>query len=113
MNDSLNGCQSRERPRRAVRAAIHNPVTCTKKQPKLNHKGQFRLFLFKTEGLGMESHFSVYGIAEGVWHHRRCIFGLDSIQRFALIPFRLLTDSIHGYAVIKVSLLRLPIVFYR
>jgi len=50
----------------------------------------------------MESRLSVYGIAEGVWHHRRCIF-------CGLIPYCLATDSIpqqvgdyiHGSAVIN------------
>ena len=35
MNESLNGSQSRERPRRAVRAASHSPVTRTM-QKRLN-----------------------------------------------------------------------------
>ena len=42
----------------------------------------------------MASRFGVYGIAEGVWHHRRCIF-------YGLIPFRKKADHTHGYAVIK------------
>ena len=44
----------------------------------------------------MASRFGVYGIAEGVWHHRWCIF-------YGLIPYCLLTDSIHGFAVIKLG----------
>ena len=32
------------------------------------------LFFIQADRLGMESRVSVYGIATGVWHHRRCIF---------------------------------------
>ena len=39
-----------------------------------------------------------YGITDGAF------LRLDSIQRFALIPYCLLTDSIHGFAVIKLGL---------
>ena len=46
-----------------------------------------------------------------VWNCRRRMASpmvhflrLDSIQRFALIPYCLLTDSIHGFAVIKLGL---------
>ncbi|MBQ4585981.1 MAG: hypothetical protein IJA82_07240 [Clostridia bacterium] len=50
----------------------------------------------------MESRVSVYGIAVGAWHHRRCIF-------CGLIPYRLATgfhtmlciDSIHAFGVIE------------
>ena len=41
----------------------------------------------------MESRVSVYGIAVGVWHHRRYIF-------CGLIPYRLETDSIQCFALI-------------
>ncbi len=30
-------------------------------------------FFYPSRRLGMESRFSVYVIAKGVWHHRRCI----------------------------------------
>ena len=62
-----------------------SPVTCTKKK---NDAIASFLFYPRPEGLGMKSRFSVYGIAVGVWHHRRCIFGLDYIQCSALIPYR-------------------------
>jgi hypothetical protein len=69
----------------------------------LNRKGQFRLFLFKPKAW--------YGITLWrVWNCRRRMASpmvhflrLDSIQRFALIPYCLLTDSIHGFAVIKLG----------
>jgi len=32
------------------------------------------LFFYPSRRLGMESRVSVYGIATGAWHHRRCIF---------------------------------------
>ena len=41
----------------------------------------------------MESRVSVYGIAVGVWHHRRCI-------SCGLIPRRLATDSIQHFVLV-------------
>ena len=50
-------------------------------------------FFYSSRRLGMESRVSVYGIAVGAWHHRRCIF-------CGLIPYRLATDSIQCFALI-------------
>ena len=41
----------------------------------------------------MESRVSVYGIAVGAWHHRRCV-------SCSLIPYRLTTGSIQCFALI-------------
>ena len=49
---------------------------------------------YPSRRLGMESRVSVYGIAVGAWHHRRCIF-------CGLIPYRLATDSIQCFALIS------------
>jgi len=51
------------------------------------------LFVYPSRRLGMESRVSVYGIAVGAWHHRRCIF-------CGSIPYRLATDSIQCFALI-------------
>ena len=82
---------------RQRRKSKSSPPPATKKQDSL----WAVLFFYPCRRLGMESRFSVHGIAEGVWHHRRCIFlRLDSMRCSASVPFRLTTDSIHGFAVI-------------
>ena len=57
----------------------------------------------------MASRFSVYGIAAGEWHHRRCnicvlipynAIGIDSIPSYDGFHTTLRVDSIHGFAVI-------------
>ena len=64
---------------------------------------RFRPVVFyPSHRLGMESRFSVYGIAEGVWHHSRCIF--CGLIPYCLAPDSIpqqVVDSIHGSAVIK------------
>ena len=56
VNDSLNGCQSRERPRRAVRAASHNPVIRTKKYCR---KGYFFCSIFLSIAKAMVYHHAL------------------------------------------------------
>ena len=86
----------------AYRAAIlHKPLAVCRRvgglppSPAPAKKSSFfgtRIF-YPSRRLGMESRVSVYGIAQGAWHHRRCIF-------CGLIPYRLATDSIQCFALI-------------
>ena len=56
----------------------------------------------------MESRVSVYGITEGVWHHRRCMASpkvhflrLDYIHPFGMIPYAT-SSQFHGAVANKV-----------
>ena len=59
-------------------------------------------FFYPSRRLGISSRVSVYIIAVGVYHHRRCILlRLDDIQNFVLMicnPFGI--DDIQGFALI-------------
>ena len=69
----------------AVKAGS-TPVSCSKKEVTFVY--QKLLLFYPSRRLGISSRFSVYIIAVGVYHHRRCILlRLDEIQHCVLMIY--------------------------